>query len=148
MIIGEANEALKGTMRDLKVATRGLNTISITQRIKERVKIRKGASMMALMNKKKIHVTERSISMAETVLTGNQIISIKRIADKVREIVLGITMQAKVKVEKGVTIVTKELHKALLQEVGRNLSPKPRRGNIKTLMARVQNLSRIRSVKR
>lgn len=135
-------------MRDLKVVIRGLNIISIIQRIKERVKIRKGVSMMVLINKKKIYVIERSISMVEIVLIGNKIILIKRIVDKVREIVLGIIMQVKVKVEKGVIIVTKELYKILFMEVGRNLFLKLKRGNIKILMARVQNFLRIRFVKR
>lgn len=132
---------VKGIMRGLKVGTRGLNLINTTQRIKERVRIKKETGIIVLIIKKKIEmaITERSIGMVETIWTGDKIIRVKTKADKVRKIVLGITMQAEVKVERVVTFMTKELHKVLLQGIERNLSPKPKRGNIKILMAKVQN---------
>lgn len=132
---------VKGIMRGLKVGTRGLNLINTTQRIKERVRIKKETGIIVLIIKKKIEmaITERSIGMVETIWTGDKIIQVKTKADKVRKIVLGITMQAEVKVERVVTFMTKELHKVLLQGIERNLSPKPKRGNIKILMAKVQN---------
>lgn len=132
---------VKGIMRGLKVGTRGLNLINTTQRIKERVRIKKETGIIVLIIKKKIEmaITERSIGMVETIWTGDKIIQVKTKADKVRKIVLGITMQAEVKVERVVTFMTKELHKVLLQGIERNLSPKPKRGDIKILMAKVQN---------
>lgn len=132
---------VKGIMRGLKVGTRGLNLINTTQRIKERVRIKKETGIIVLIIKKKIEmaITERSIGMVETIWTGDKIIRVKTKADKVRKIVLGITMQAEVKVERVITFMTKELHKVLLQGIERNLSPKPKRGNIKILMAKVQN---------
>lgn len=132
---------VKGIMRGLKVGTRGLNLINTTQRIKERVRIKKETGIVVLIIKKKIEmaITERSIGMVETIWTGDKIIRVKTKADKVRKIVLGITMQAEVKVERVVTFMTKELHKVLLQGIERNLSPKPKRGDIKILMAKVQN---------
>lgn len=132
---------VKGIMRGLKVGTRGLNLINTTQRIKERVRIKKETGIVVLIIKKKIEmaITERSIGMVETIWTGDKIIQVKTKADKVRKIVLGITMQAEVKVERVVTFMTKELHKVLLQGIERNLSPKPKRGDIKILMAKVQN---------
>lgn len=132
---------VKGIMRGLKVGTRGLNLINTTQRIKERVRIKKETGIIVLIIKKKIEmaITERSIGMVETIWTGDKIIRVKTKADKVRKIVLGITMQAEVKVERVVTFMTKELHKVLLQGIERNLSPKPKRGDIKILMAKVQN---------
>lgn len=132
---------VKGIMRGLKVGTRGLNLINTTQRIKERVRIKKETGIIVLIIKKKIEmaITERSIGMVETIWTGDKIIQVKTKADKVRKIVLGITMQAEVKVERVITFMTKELHKVLLQGIERNLSPKPKRGNIKILMAKVQN---------
>lgn len=132
---------VKGIMRGLKVGTRGLNLINTTQRIKERVRIKKETGIIVLIIRKKIEmaITERSIGMVETIWTGDKIIQVKTKADKVRKIVLGITMQAEVKVERVVTFMTKELHKVLLQGIERNLSPKPKRGNIKILMAKVQN---------
>lgn len=130
---------VKGIMRGLKVVTRGLNLINTTQRIKERVRIKKETGIIVLIIKKKIEmaITERSIGMVETIWTGDKIIQVKTKADKVRKIVLGITMQAEVKVERVITFMTKELHKVLLQGIERNFSPKPKRGNI--LMAKVQN---------
>lgn len=132
---------VKGIMRGLKVGTRGLNLINTTQRIKERVRIKKETGIVVLIIKKKIEmaITERSIGMVETIWTGDKIIQVKTKADKVRKIVLGITMQAEVKVERVVTFMMKELHKVLLQGIERNLSPKPKRGNIKILMAKVRN---------
>lgn len=132
---------VKGIMRGLKVGTRGLNLINTTQRIKERVRIKKETGIIVLIIKKKIEmaITERSIGMVETIWTGDKIIQVKTKADKVRKIVLGITMQAEVKVERVVTFMMKELHKVLLQGIERNLSPKPKRGDIKILMAKVQN---------
>lgn len=132
---------VKGIMRGLKVGTRGLNLINTTQRIKERVRIKKETGIIVLIIKKKIEmaITERSIGMVETIWTGDKIIQVKTKADKVRKIVLGITMQAEVKVERVITFMTKELHKVLLQGIERNLSPKPKRGDIKILMAKVQN---------
>lgn len=132
---------VKGIMRGLKVGTRGLNLINTTQRIKERVRIKKETGIIVLIIKKKIEmaITERSIGMVETIWTGDKIIRVKTKADKVRKIVLGITMQAEVKVERVITFMTKELHKVLLQGIERNLSPKPKRGDIKILMAKVQN---------
>lgn len=129
---------VKGTPRGLKVATRGLNLINTTHRIKKRIRIKKETGIVVLIIKKKIEmaITERSIGMVETIWTEDKIIQVKTKADKVRKIVLGIIMQAEVKVERVMTIMTKELHKVLLQGIERNLSPKPKKRNI-TLTAKV-----------